>query len=320
MPHNFKNDRLKAIYDRRLRPHRSDEPIENLWATSWIGRYRFFKYIDVYLYCGVCILLILAFILFIFKVSGDKEKMAAAAAVVAAILELLRRLYETIIKRMSTYESFSSEIISIVRSFSSGNIVGQFIRLYDVIDQEAAKTADGITGEHHIASSAFARPAGKENYFNVFEKNCSDLGVLPAKAVNDIVAFYTFLKAARDATGRTKMWKNQSYEKWKKKEDVIGIVYLCFLMTIHAKASLRILLKKKNITIANDIVDVVWWQCFRFLFEVIPEADYLYGWIKQRKTECLKIEAKYGYEYSSDVAAVAVHQDLHITVAISTKE
>ena len=79
----------------------------------------------------------------------------------------------------------------------------------------------------------FADSARKESYFSIFEKNSTELGSLGSATVNNVTAFYTFLKASRDATGALQLWEKPYYDVPQKKEDLVAIIHLCFLVTVH---------------------------------------------------------------------------------------
>src|SRR5262249_963243 len=157
------------------------------------------------------------------------------------------------------------------------------VRLYDqFLRAEAghetfAAMSNAGTGEGknpNPGPTGFADTARRENYFSIFEKNASDIGFLDPGLVNDVTAFYTFLKGSRDATLVMNRWSESHYDYAKKKEDIIGIIYLVFLMMVHGKRSLDRLLKSSgNERFAEDIIAGIMLQCFFFLDRVMSDTD-----------------------------------------------
>ncbi|MGY3487943.1 hypothetical protein ACVW1C_005826 [Bradyrhizobium sp. USDA 4011] len=77
------------------------------------------------------------------------------------------------------------------------------------------------------------------DYFTIFKANASDLASLDPAVVNDITAFYTFLKASRDATGAMQLWTSPQHQVVDKQKDIIAIIFSCFLMSVHGQRGLK---------------------------------------------------------------------------------
>jgi hypothetical protein len=118
---------------------------------------------------------------------------------------------------------FTSEILSIFRVFAAANIVGYFVYLYDRIEHSTK-----VGGSESPSPVGFADTARKENYFCIFERNSGELGTVDPSAVNDVTAFYAFLRAARDATRSIQLWKNPDYNSETMKADIIGVILFVF--------------------------------------------------------------------------------------------
>jgi hypothetical protein len=221
-----------------------------------------------------------------------------STAVFGTFIELLRRTYDTAIKRLASIDLFTSEILSIMRVFASANIIGDFVRLYVQIDtrkQASQSETDPNTGKGPVG---FADSARREDYFTIFNKNVSDLASLDPAVVNDITAFYTFLKASRDATGAIQLWKSPEYEASAKKADIVAIIYLCFLMSVHGQLALdRLITSDVNRKIADDIFAGVMLQCFGFLGRIIPKDDFRWPRIDQRRGKCDQLRKDYNYDF-----------------------
>jgi hypothetical protein len=236
---------------------------------------------------------------------GPGLQVIFGTSVFGTFIELLRRTYDSAIKRLATIDLFTSESLSIMRVFASANIIGDFIRLYDKIDtpKKAAPSAPTPdpgkpTPESVKGPSGFADSARSEDYFTIFNNNVSDLASLDPAVVNDITAFYTFLKASRDATGAIKLWTAPDYEMSEKKDDIVAIVFLCFLMSVHGQLALdRLITSEGNRKIADDIFAGVMLQCFSFLDHVVPKEDFRRPRINQRRARCECLRKLYSYDF-----------------------
>jgi hypothetical protein len=128
------------------------------------------------------------------------------AAIFGGFIGVISRLIENAQKRLGTVDLFTSEILSIGQVFTSSNIVGAFVQLYD-------RLARAQPEQDTVGPGGFADVARKESYSSVFDKNNSDLGHLSSDVVSNITAFYTFFKASRDATGAIQLWGKNIMER-----------------------------------------------------------------------------------------------------------
>jgi hypothetical protein len=300
MIHTFKSAELQTVFLRR-QGERTGEAIEKAWdATSkWSyalieknGDLIFFSLL--YLIIGA--VTITAVIRGGFPLQGDAPRVVFGAAVLGAFLELLRRIYDTAVKRLAIVDLFTSEMFNILRAFAAANIIGGFARLYDIADTEELAGPGTVTGSPPAAG--LAHPAGDENYYDIFQSSSADLSLLDPSVVNDITAFYTFLKTARDATGAFRQWQDPRYSAAIKKEDIVTVVYLCFLMTVHGMLALeRIVVSRNNWDLIEDISAGVLLQSFAILDSVVPRDDFRRPRIEQRREHCAQLQQKYGYEF-----------------------
>ena len=271
-------------------------PLEETWEpTSWRdmhARYNDDLSITALLYVGTFI----ASVFFGYEALSDKDKVIPllfSAALLGAFLELIRRTLDTAFKRLTMIDLFVAEIVSILRVFSAANIIGdfaaQYLRVSDATASHSSTESDSGIG--------FADSARKENYLTVFEKNSAELGALGSAVVNDVTAFWTFFKASRDATGAIANWAKANYSAQQKKEDLIAIIHLCFLMTLHGHEALKSLIPlnhKKNLEHAEDILAGVQLQCFMFLDAVLPIGR---ARLNQRRERCEILARRYQYAF-----------------------
>lgn len=308
MSYTFSDRNLQAVFERR-QSGRAGASVEKAWQpTRW---YWIFSYHNIDLAVSAAIYLavvVCAVIAVLFIMRSDTQfttgiQIIFGTAVFGTFVELIRRLYDTAVKRLATIDLFTSEILSILRIFAAANIIGDFICLNDKLGVQYAENAK-INTSAPIApkgtlAAGFANSARSENYFAIFEANSSDLGSLIPSAVNDITAFYTFLKASRDGTGAIKLWKEEYYDTSMKQEDVISIIFLCFLMTVHGQRALKALCGSPgNLTIIDDIFAGVLLQCYRFLDLKLPQSDYRRPRLKDRQVLCEELAKRYGYDWA----------------------
>lgn len=311
----FDDQRLKAIFHRRQTVDAS-RPIEDAWEPkTWrriLSGYNFDLGIAALVYAlaiGIAIWVILT--------SGIGKKPGGlgaelqiifGTAVFGTFIELLRRTYDAALKRLATIDLFTSEILSIMRVFASANIIGDFIRLYARTNAPVKSASDHVAA-FGTGGVGFADTARKEDYFTIFNNSASDLATLDSAVANDITAFYTFLKASRDATGAIQLWKSPEYEEADKRDDIVAIVYLCFLMSVHGQLGLeKLITSENNLRIANDIFAGVMLQCFHFLIYVLPKDDYRWRRIEQRRKRCEGFGLMFGYEFANEPTVCAAAQ------------
>jgi hypothetical protein len=97
--------------------------------------------------------------------------------------------------RLGIVDLFACEISTLCRVGSIFDIGKHYVDQYDTSPSENR----GVTGKRAAGSAEFV---SVEEYFPVFDNNSRDLQLLEASVVNNITAFYTFMKATRDAQRR----------------------------------------------------------------------------------------------------------------------
>jgi hypothetical protein len=299
----FNDKKLEAIF-LRLQTQQTGAPLEGAWErTTWrriLSGYNLDLGIAavIYLFAVAAAIGVVVFsgVMHTQSGMGPGLQVIFGTAVFGTFIELLRRTYDSAIKRLATIDLFTSEILSIMRVIASANIIGDFVRLYDRLHTPSQITPGVTTNEPGTGPAGFADSARKEDYFTIFGNNVSDLASLDPAVVNDITAFYTFLKASRDATGALQLWRAPDYELSKKKDDIVGIVYLCFLMCVHGQLALdNLITSAVNGRIAHDIFAGVKLQCFSFLDHVVPRTDFRWPRIEQRRSKCDELRRTYNY-------------------------
>ena len=307
MTYKFKNARLEEIYHRRQLAEPSQPPLEPQMPLEEAWKPTTWKWIlsadniDLLIIAGIYVVA-LALALAAIDIGARSKALGAtaafqlifSAAVFGTFVELLRRLQDTAAKRLAIIGLFTSEMLSVLRIFAAANIMGHFVRLYDRIgDVQLAAAPDD---KNSALPSGFADTARSENYFSTFDNNSADLGLLKPSVVNDITAFYTFFRASRDATGALKLWKEDYYTPAMKRDDIVAIIYLCFLMSVHGRRALGHIVIPENRAIVDDIFAGVLLQCFAFLDFALAAEDFRKQRLNDRRASCADLQMQYRYE------------------------
>ena len=302
--HSFNDVALQAIFERK-QSTQVGAPLEEAWQRTrrhWIVSYH---NADLAVVAAAYLLALVAAIVIVLSVEPKTSiattglQIILGTAVFGSFIELIRRTYDAAIRRMATVDLFASELLSIFRVFAAANIIGDFALLYDGLGLKPIRKGQLITAiAMNPVPKGFADVARSENYFNIFENNSAELGALDPAAVYDVTAFYTFLRASRDATGAIRLWKEEGYEIASKREDIVSIVYLCFLMTMHGQRALhRLVYSAENRAIVDDILSGVFLQCFSFLDHTLAADDFRRPRINQRRQVCTRLRKDYGYHW-----------------------
>jgi hypothetical protein len=236
--------------------------------------------------------------LFSFASRDLAEQLVFGAAIFGGLITISAKLIESSQKRLATVDLFASEILSIGRVFVSINIVGSFIHLFEQLSKETSHPDDHSSAEVKNGPpggpQGFADAARKESYFTIFEKNNADLGPLAADIISDVTAFYTFLKASRDATGSMSLWKESYYNGDMRRNDIISIIYNCFLMAIHGRKSLCHLIEEKNrVKYAVDVFNSIELKCYCFLLTVLEPLDPRFRLLSERRDFYMNVIKSY---------------------------
>lgn len=104
--------------------------------------------------------------------------------------------YQTGSARLGVVDLFACEIATLCRVAAVSDMVPRYIRLFHAGPQIASP--HGIGGD----IAADDRFTSQESYFPVFDSSVTDLQQLEADVVDNVTAFYTYMKVMRDALRR----------------------------------------------------------------------------------------------------------------------
>ena len=183
-------------------------------------------------------------------------------------IALFQLLYTTGSKRRGAATMIIAEMTSIIRVYAAANIIGAFVQKY-------AHASQAINAE----IGGFVDVAREEDYLTIFDRNIEHLGAFPNPLIFHVTSFFTFLKAARDATGALSLWSAPHYPVAQKKADIVDIVYLCFMQMDHGYLALRDLMEKRDreaLALIGNVTIGVSLQSYLFLLHVINVEDFRY--------------------------------------------
>jgi hypothetical protein len=98
--------------------------------------------------------------------------------------------------RLGVVDLFACEILTLCRVGTAFDIGKHYVDQYDSLRPREKR---GAVNKQPAGSANFV---SQEDYFPVFDNNSRDLQVLEASVVRNITAFYTYMKATRDAQRR----------------------------------------------------------------------------------------------------------------------
>lgn len=275
-------------------------PYETLLRLTAMGRLRRFLHSRHTLAIELIFWLIFIFFIFLMGLMApllfnicklfDADSLGKIFSVIVSPLLFvasLQFLYTIGAKRRGAVAITLSEIICIARIFAVANIVGDFIQMYS-------------QGKfwRKFYQSGFAGEARKESYLTVFDKNIESFGSLNSVLLDQVTAFYSFLKASRDATGALSKWDNINYSEEKKLSDIIDIIYFCFLSLSSGHVAIKELFEKNDerIMSVEDVLTGLELQCFLFLLLEMDDGDYRYSKLKSRYMDYDDLADKFSYK------------------------
>jgi hypothetical protein len=124
--------------------------------------------------------------------NAARHTLTSFAPVLAIVIGVLSWAYQVGSARLGVVDLFACEISTLCRVAAVNDTVQRQVDRFN--------KGPGEAHAHPEAPEAPARPfTSQESYFPVFESNPGALQTLEAKVVVNITAFYTYMKAVRDA-------------------------------------------------------------------------------------------------------------------------
>ena len=139
--------------------------------------------------------------------------------------------------RLGTVDLFASEITTLCRVCTIVDLTRSYVKAYEADLDPTDREAPNVSRRERVARfrSALSHFEASENYTPVFDQNAEDLQVLDARVVINVAAFYTYLKATKDALrylGKVAApdAAGREHDAWH--DALITVIYMQFLAQI----------------------------------------------------------------------------------------
>jgi hypothetical protein len=210
--------------------------------------------------------------------------------------------------RLGVVDLFACEIITICRvglAFDMGKI---YVEQYK-------------QGPPSKQSGATVKFVSEEEYFPVFANNSKDLQLLESSVVNNITAFYTYMKAVRDALRRLQQTEMEKISQISPDLDyswhtnTFNVIYLLFLAHESGRKAIHELVEYEPTATEQKMVMLITeLKCYSFLLKYFEDKH------DQLRFSRLKVrELSYRYEVPIlCLAALSHSQNKHWSTALLT--
>jgi hypothetical protein len=189
--------------------------------------------------------------------------LAGCGAVLAAVGGIFAWCYQTGASRLGTVDLFACEITTLCRICTINGLADTCIdkdKLIRMKDQ-------------------FGDFASSETYTPFFDANAKELHSLSVKVLTNITAFYTYVKATRDAFRR--LAKIQTSEGWHR--SMCQVMYMQFLAFESARKAVRDLVEFEPNNAENTITILISeLPLYRFLLDHFPKGDLRHARLELR--------------------------------------
>jgi hypothetical protein len=200
--------------------------------------------------------------------------------------------------RLGIVDLFACEISTLCRVGSVFDIGRRYMERYDAVPLEEEHTAEEKPTR---APTTFV---SQEEYFPVFANNSKDLEQLESAIVNDITAFYTYMKATRDsqrnlaqikpspaakagprtsdAGTEAKTQANPEPDPWH--DAMANMIYVTFLAFESGRKAIEHLIEYEPTAAENKIVILLTeLKCYSFLLGHFRQDQLRYSRLRQRE-------------------------------------
>lgn len=204
-------------------------------------------------------------------------KLGALAAIGAGVFTWV---YRTASLRLGVVDLFASEICTLCRVGTVLDFAGELTR-----------HSDPAAGESESQSQRSAQFTSQEEYFPVFSANSKDLQILEADVVNEVTAFYTYMKVIRDQLRQSS--GAPATNRFAREDNLTNLIYMLFLGYERARKAIAYLIEYEPAHVENTITilltEVV---AYNFLLARVGENNFRYGRLLLRR-DAYKEEVAY---------------------------
>lgn len=190
------------------------------------------------------------------------ETVKFIGAIAAAGATIMAWAYQAGSRRLGVVDLFACEIATLCRVGTVVEFIPHMLTQYNAIGSAPKKPAQAERPSQALGFSS------KENYFPVFETNAKDLQVLEADVVNNVTAFYTYMKATRDTLRQLAELRLSEAPDDEQRKAVINVIFMVFLAYESARRAIDDLIEFEPTHAENEIV---------LLFTELPAFRFLHG-------------------------------------------
>lgn len=190
--------------------------------------------------------------------------------------------YRAASTRLGVVDLFACEIGTLCRVGTILDVSTRYVEMYERAnagnspDMPVSRTGDGAS------SSGSYTFVSEEQYFPVFDNNARDLQLLEAKVVNNIVEFYTYMKAMRDLMRRLAQPTKVTPDAWR--ESITDVVYMLFLAYESARKAVKDLVEFEPAEAERTMVILVTeLRCYALLLKCFDHDDFRCKRLRLRK-------------------------------------
>jgi hypothetical protein len=201
----------------------------------------------------------------VFSAIGDSAAFIGAIGAVGC--GVLTWTYQTGSARLGVVDLFACEIATLCRVAAVVDMVPRYIALFEGGPQTAQPR--DLDGDMPVDGSHFT---SQESYFPVFESSVKDLQPLEADVVDNVTAFYTYMKVMRDSLRKLadihpSPAAGAGNDDWHRA--LVSVIYMQFLGLESARKSIKGLVEHEPAK-AEDI------------FTILLSELVAYGFLRER--------------------------------------
>lgn len=174
--------------------------------------------------------------------------------------------YQSGSARLGVVDLFACEITTLCRVFTIVDLARRYVDAFNAdLGNRRAPDPELIERIRH----PFDHEPSNETYTPVFDQNASDLRALDANVVTNVTAFYTYLKAMKDALRNLSRIPapttgGKPHDAWH--EGLATVLYMQFLMLESARKAVRDLIEFEPNQVENTVTILISELCaYRFL-------------------------------------------------------
>jgi hypothetical protein len=258
---------------RRLQEERSAATLNRLATSRHVADLRLIVSATGYIFVLCLVLAVIATIL-----DGTASGVSAfIGGMFALAYGIVGWAYQSGNSRLGIVDLFACEITTICRVCTIVDLTRRHVEAFNADLPKSGETQASPDEIVKRIRNAFSHYEASESYTPVFDHNASDLRVLEVKVVTNVTAFYTYLKAMRDALRNlTKVDAppafGEKHDAWH--EALASVLYMQFLAFESARKAVRDLVEFEPNQVENMITILISELCaYSFLLNYFPAGD-----------------------------------------------